>query len=207
MYEYTDKVISYLNKRYIKLFRPLKSQLAFDELNVISSVNSVYSNVYSETCERYKALARRTYRVWYKKYGNIDELTEYDIDDTIDAIVLGVVDKYNPLTTYIFKNEFDRRRARAIESIIGSKANPKEVETAMKSIARMNKQYADIITDKSQQKALLDAGIKYVKWQTEKDDKVCSDCVPLNNKVFDIMHIPEKPHLNCRCYVIPAERK
>ena len=35
MYEHTDKIIKYLNKRFIRIFNKAKNLTSFDELNVI----------------------------------------------------------------------------------------------------------------------------------------------------------------------------
>ena len=42
MYEYADKVISYLNSRFIEMFGKLKALSSFDELNILQSVKELY---------------------------------------------------------------------------------------------------------------------------------------------------------------------
>ena len=42
MYEYTDRAIKYLDRRYIRMFGQLGTLASFDELNVTASVRSLY---------------------------------------------------------------------------------------------------------------------------------------------------------------------
>lgn len=49
------------------------------------------------------------------------------------------------------------------------------------------------------------AGIQQVEWLTEKDDRECDLCGPLNGKKFDIEDHPPLPaHPNCRCTILPV---
>lgn len=41
-YEYTDKIITYIDKQLIDRYSRLKSLVSFDELNVLNEVNILY---------------------------------------------------------------------------------------------------------------------------------------------------------------------
>ena len=45
MYEYTDKVIRYMRKKFIRLFNQFNGLTSFDELNVIQSSKSLYEEL------------------------------------------------------------------------------------------------------------------------------------------------------------------
>lgn len=52
------------------------------------------------------------------------------------------------------------------------------------------------------------AGVEAMEWLTAYDDRVCSDCMALNGKVFDIKsrHIRPPRHPQCRCSVLPVRK-
>lgn len=65
-YKIADKVISYLNKRYIKLFRKAQG-LGFDEINAISVSHEIYDTALTETKQEMARLAKTV----YKKYSSV----------------------------------------------------------------------------------------------------------------------------------------
>lgn len=194
MYEYTDKVLTYLNKRFIKAFRGLKSILKFDEINAIKKkVDNCYEECYKETRARYRDIARH----YYKTAGGKDE------EDVIDYLWIDkFLRSYDPITRYVFINEVDRKRARTFEAIVSTKSTA-DIDTSVRLWAGQVKQWADNVTDQATVQAYKDQGIKKVKWNTEKDDRRCSTCYEREGKVYDIDHIPPKPHIGCRCWLTP----
>lgn len=48
------------------------------------------------------------------------------------------------------------------------------------------------------------AGIHQVEWLTEKDDRTCEICGPLNGKRFETGTIAAPAHPNCRCTILPV---
>ena len=193
MYKHTDKILGYLNKRFIRAFKGLKSILKFDEINRIKKdVDECYEECYSETRKRYRDIARHA----YKAAGGDDE-------DTIDYMwVEKFLKSYDPITKYVFDNEVDRKRARTFEAIVSTKSI-KDVNTSLRLWAGQVKQWGDNITDEATIKAYKDRGIKKVRWNTEKDDRRCHECYEREGKVYDIDKVPDKPHIGCRCWLTP----
>lgn len=192
MYEYTDKILDYLNKRFIRSFKGLKSILNFDEINRIKKdVDECYTKCYSETRSRYLDIARHYYKAVTKK----------DDEDVIDYMWIDkFLRSYDPITMYVFVNEADRKRARAFEAIIATKST-KDVDRALRLWAAQVKQWADNVTDKATIEGFKKIGVKYVKWNTEKDDRRCKICYDREGKIYPIDKVPDKPHINCRCWL------
>ena len=195
MYEFTDKEMKKLTVKMVRAFSKLKrkSILQFDEVNSLrKSVNDCYKECYHFVIETYLSVAKH----YYKECGG---------DDTVltALFVEGFLGGYDPVTRYIFKTETDRKRARLFEALVASK-DVKEVDKGLRLFHNQVKQWADEITDEARMKAFADTGIEKVRWKTEEDSRVCKECGELNNKVFPIGNVPDKPHIGCRCYFLPV---
>lgn len=194
-YKTTDKVIAYLNKRYIKLFEKAKA-LSFDEQNVISVSHEIYDTALEETK---RELARLSKKI-YDRYA-LDEGKE--IDGT--AFVVALMLAYDPTTKYVYENEVDRKRARFAESVISSDTPLEEIMASQRLWAAMNKVFADEVTFQAMIQAYKDGGVKRVKWVTSPDESRCKVCASMHGKIYGINNIPSKPHRNCRCWVEVVE--
>lgn len=189
-YSKTDKVIAYLNKQYMKLFRQVTS---FDELNVIQ----VSHEIYEEVLRIIEREAARLVKAVYNSHRETAEIA----DEEAGSFVLLLLLAYNPVTKYVFKNELDRKRSRFAEGVIASDTPREEVELAKRLLVGMNKQFLDDVTFDTVVKAYQDDGVERVRWITAPDDRRCSECKSRHNKIYPIDNIPPKPHLHCRCYV------
>jgi len=205
MYEYTDKVIKKLNKAYLRLFTRLKL-LSFDELNIITSVKEIYQKCLKMAKKRYLEIAEYYfYRAYELAAGKGKKKPS---DDWINNDwLLDMLEEYDPVTLYRFMPEFERKQQRLIEALIASHKKNAEVDKALKYWALQSNQYADNVTDRATLDGYKAAGIKRVRWITEKDGKVCPVCRKLDMKVFDIDKVPSKPHYRCRCYLLPVKSK
>ena len=195
MYEFTDTEMKVLTRRMVQAFSKLKKKsiLAFDNMNALKkAVDDCYKECLESILVSYTRIAQH-----YCKEACGD-------DEIIDLIwiehFLGGLD---PVTKYIFTTEADRTRARAFESIAVSR-DVSEVDTALKLYHRQVKQWADNITDAATLEGYMEAGIKEVKWKTEEDARVCKECGERNDVVYPIKSVPDKPHPNCRCYLLPV---
>ena len=183
-----------LTRKMVRKFSRLKAKsvLKFDELNKLrDSVDECYESCMDDIREAYLDIARHYYK-------------EADGEDSVISLIwikhfLGGLD---PVTKYIFNDEADRKRARAFEAIAVSK-DAKEVDKALRLFHAQVKQWGDEVTDKATLAAYKSRGIKKVKWKTEEDSRVCAECGELNNKIFVITSVPVKPHIGCRCRLIP----
>lgn len=197
VYEYADRIVGTLNRRFIPKFNKLK-HLTDDE-DIIEEVSEVYEEMLELVKEYYLLLAKRVYR-------RVATLLEEDIYDDIEALfILKILEDYDPVTKYVFTHEVDRKRARLIEALIASDDKPKEVENAKKLWARQIKQYADKVTDMAMDKVYIDNEIDEVIWETERDSRVCAICRDRQGKRYFRDEVPPKPHYGCRCFVRPIE--
>lgn len=188
-YEYTDKVITYIDKQLIERYSRLKSLVSFDELNVLEEVNTLYREVTIIVRKAFVSLADKVYNSTKKTdFGSIDE-------QWVDALLNG----YDPVSKYVFNHEMDRRCARLIEAVIASDSKAQEIDSALRGMSFMCRLYADRITDEATMKAYNDDGEDYVRWVSEKDERVCSVCRKRDGKIYEIGNVPKDPHPNCRC--------
>lgn len=193
MYEYTDVIIRYLNKRFIEVFHRLKSLVSFDELNVLQSTRLIYDELMQITEEKLLELAVYCYNGTVKNpKTNIDREWLYLI-----------LDDYDPITKYVFLHEVERKRARLAESILASQNKSKEIDTALRYWSAMVAQYAIEVTDAATKQAYIDDGVERVMWVSMLDDRRCKECEKREGKVYDIFDVPPKPHIGCRCYLVP----
>lgn len=129
------------------------------------------------------------------------------------AYVDSILKEYNPVTGYLYAAEADRKRSRLAEAILTAIAinSRSEYRKQLKRFADLwhtqTKQYAETMVDETRKRALKANGIKYVKWVTEKDDRVCEECKKRDGKIYQIDKIPTKPHYRCRCWIEPMIRE
>lgn len=206
MYEATDKGILALNKYFIKIFDKYNRITAFDELNdassgqisdAIESIKNDYKKMVRTAEDQFLELAL----IYY------DEFSETEKTDINRKWVKNFLSEYNPVTKYQFYNEAERKAERFAESLIATNGNRQEIKTALRYWAVQVSQYALDITDRAVLQAYKDNGTKQVKWFTQIDEKVCDICKKRNGKIYDIDKIPDKPHLNCRCYYKPIDNR
>lgn len=189
MYDYCDKIIAYLDKRIVKHFRVLKSVLALDELNKLQAVNEVYADLDREFRAAFKKLADNTYS-GYIPFGVLT-----------DQWLFLLLTSYDPLSKYVYTNEWDRKRARLFEALVASATPIKELDSAKKALSLQMRLYAVRVTDEAALQGLKDTQVKVVEWCAEDDSKTCSICQARDGKRYKIDAIPPKPHINCRCWL------
>lgn len=197
-YNLSDQAIALLNKKAVRRFETARRKcalLSFDELNVIKACKDLYASLDADNRKAFMGLARMVYE-------ETDPHGESDEDELMGLWFLSeILDKPNPVTGYIYTNEVLRKRDRATESINASRQKKQEFHKALRYWSGQTRTYCDIVTDAAVLKAFKDAGVKKVRWRTEEDDKVCPVCGPRDKKVYPIDNIPDKPHINCRCWL------
>lgn len=194
-YAISDRVIRLLNRKAVLRFEDALSkcsQTDFDELNVLKTVKTLYAELNKDNIAAFLNLAQ----LQYEKMGG-KEQSKPDREWLFEYILLTV----DPVTMYQYDAEVLRKRDRAGESITVAQSKSMAFRQALRYWSQQTAQYADIVTDQATIKAFKDGGVKKVRWKTEKDDKVCSECDELNDKVFPIDAIPVKPHWHCRCWI------
>lgn len=206
-FDLADKAIKDMNRRNLRAFDGLKT-LKFDELNVLKSVAKVYDNSVSIAKRRYRQIAEDAYLEALILAGMEREKAEKLAEESItDDWVLDMLEDYDALTLYSFVNEVERKKQRTAESILAAQDKTAEVEKALRLWTLQVSQYAD----NSVLYATLDgyekAGIKKVKWVSEKDEKVCKTCGKLDGKIFPVNKVPVTPHYHCRCILLQVKDK
>lgn len=195
MYEYTDKMIVYARKQFIRIFNKYKSQLHIDELNVLNGSEKMYGELEEVAEFVFLKIAKRYYKHFAKQ-----RKTSIDRDWLLDML-----EDYEPTTEYVYLHEVERKKARFAESVIATDNKTKAFDKALRYWNDMFTQYAILTTDTAVVTAYRDNGVKKVKWYTVPDERRCLTCYKLHGKVFDIDKIPPKPHWRCRCYVVPVK--
>jgi len=189
-YEYTDKVIAYIDKQLIERYSRLKSLVSFDELNVLQEVNALYQEIDTLIRKTFLKLADKVYsdNIRAKDHRSLDE-------QWVDALLSA----YDPVSKYVFTHEEDRKCARLIEAVIASSTKAQEIDAALRSMSFMCRLYAVRVTDEAALQAFKDDEEDLVRWIAEKDEKTCTVCHKRDGKIYEIDLLPAKPHPNCRC--------
>lgn len=193
MYEYTDKVVRVMRKRFIRAFDRFAGALSFDELHVLESAKALYAELASLAEKNFLSIAKHAYRACG---GRTEEEIELEW-------ILEYLEEYDPVTKYVYTREVERKRARFAESVIAGKGGSRDIETGLRYWSRMVTQYAVGITDRAAIAAYKSRGVTHVVWVTVKDERCCAECLRRDGKIYDIDKIPPKPHIGCRCILLP----
>ena len=176
--------------------------LPFDRLNILDvreRVNAMYKRMENVIVREYNDIAVKAYR---------DAAIEASLDDD-DFLpydfVWSVLKAYDPVSDFVYTREYTRKRDRMFESVIATELGNQEMRRNLKRgldvLANQVRQYADNITVKARINAFKSAGIKYLRWVTEKDEKVCRECAPRDGVIYPINEFPILPaHWRCRCH-------
>lgn len=189
MYEYLDKVLKSLVHEIYEKYQDYRA-MPFDELNVVSKVNKLYSELDAINKKAFKKLAKHYYESEPHGEATLDKYWLFDKLAAPSAVML-----------YAYISEADRKRDRLSEALIATKGLVTEYDKAMKYWAQMAGWFALEISDAALMQARKDDGVIYVRWQTEHDSRVCGDCHDLDNQIFLLSEVPDKPHPNCRCQI------
>ena len=203
-YDTADKAIRDMNRRNLRAFDRLKT-LQFDQLNILRSVRKVYSDSVKLAKLWFLRIATDAY-IEALVLAGIDrkEAEEKAEDDITEDWILDMFEEYDPVTLYQFLPEAERKKDRLVEALIASHNNNVEVDKALRLWTLQVTQYAEKSVDEATVDGYEDAGVKKVKWITERDEKVCSVCRERDGKIYPIDKIPPKPHYRCRCIWIPV---
>ena len=208
-YELTDILIALLLNQLRKEVNRL-DVMGFDQLNAPRLTNLT------------TAMIERLLKANKKAFLKIAKEASEEAADDVTAIgiiatpitadekyVDGVLGEYNPVTGYLYYPEADRKRTRLAEAlitavIVGSRADyHKELKKFANLWHTQTLQYGETTVDKARVDTFKKNGIKYVKWITQGDEKVCEECKERNGKIYPVDKIPAKPHYRCRCWIEP----
>ena len=206
IFRHADRSLMRIFNQMSREFQKLSSEIGFDELNVLETrkrVNTMYRQMDGFIRKEYEDVCRRSYR---------DACAEVRRrPDGFDPheFVYAMLRAYDPLTDFVYMREWTRKRDRLFESIIATERGNQEMRKNLKRgldvLANQVRQYADDITTDARIQAFEDAGLEYVRWKSENDEKTCKYCLENHDKVFRIDQLPPIPaHWRCRCRVVPV---
>lgn len=204
IYAGADKAIRAMNRENLKRFGRLKL-MRHDEINIIQAVKTVYSQAVRDAKSWYLEIARLAYADALRKCKVSPSDARKRAKKKIGPDwVLDYLIEVDPVTLYRFTDEAERKQHRLAEALSVTTEPGKEIDKALRYWSGQVGQYAIEIVDAATIQAFRDAGIEKVMWHTEKDERVCEDCAPLDGQTFDIDKVPDKMHWNCRCWITPV---
>lgn len=210
-YRHADKALKRLYKRAEALLQNMAVRADWDELNVINEVRGIYDDVAQQAEREFLTVAQKAYEDAEKEVPTPPPFWQTPTAMFVTALLLAYDDK----TQYVFRHEWDRKRARLTEGLIAvnddsapfnSMATRGLLHRALRLLEGQLRQMADTVTDSARAKAFDDAGVDRVRWITQRDERVCKICRPRDNEVYPLDAVPPKHH-NCRCYLIPLPRE
>lgn len=205
VYDNADKVIVRLNKRNLRRFDKLKLA-AWDELNLVKSIKKTYKQAQDDAIREYIELGVMAYMDAMILAGVSRARAESIARRNIDrGWVLEYLAETDPVTMYQFMTETERKAQRLTEAVEIEQARQVEIERALRSWSRQTGQYAISIVDRAMIDGFAKAGVKKVRWNTERDERVCEVCEELDGQVFSVYNVPPKQHYNCRCWLTPVK--
>ena len=189
-YRFTDNQLKIIKAKIARRFSRFKALASFDEINLLENANVLFDELEADAEEMYMKIARHYARLFDKE----NKITKKWLN--------GYLTSYNPVTTYQYAHEVDRKKYRMFEAYMATKLVA-EIDKCMKLWTIQVSQASVDITDKAIVDMAKLAGYKWVMWLTEEDDRVCKTCEPRDKKIYPIDKAPDKPHYNCRCILVP----
>ena len=191
----TDLAIDELNKIVLMRFSRAKRKIAkAEDYQVVVILTALYKAIDKDFRRITEELAEEEY----------EQYIEDDDAALEDLFLERILKTPDDVTKYSYETELTRKRDRAIEAVVASHGvteRNRELDKALRFFSQMAGQYQDEAARSAAIQALKDNGVKYVVWRTEKDSRVCMDCLALDGKIFPIKKIPRPLHWRCRCRV------
>jgi SPP1 gp7 family putative phage head morphogenesis protein len=172
----------------------------------MKETDALYEQFDTDCRSELKALYSARYmQVWNWLKGELPD--DDEVDELVEMYLAGLWDEPNESTHYAFGPELERKRDRAKEAIIAVPTQTQkqlELEKASRYVIQQSGFYVDITSQDAEKQAMVNAGVKKVKWNIYGDDRVCKTCHDRNGKIYEIGKVPPRPHLRCRCYLTPV---
>lgn len=207
-YRHADREISRLKVFINATFSNAANEMPFDEMNVISvkkQMVQVFRRLNLKNKQAFERIIVAAYTDATEEAANAGYINGKKLDQFL--FLAALLSRVDPVTGYIYNTEVGRKRDRLGESIYGSTSRQKRREAYRKGAHLWQGQtehYADDVTDRARQRAFEDAGVERVRWVTEHDARVCSECRSLDGMIFRLDEVPDKPHYRCRCTLHPV---
>lgn len=204
VYQGADRAIREMNRHNLKAFGKLKLA-KFDELNLIRQINAVYDESVQRAKQRYYEIAVEAFIVAMLEAKKPNEEATRTADETITGDwILDMLEEVDPVTLYAFMNEAERKKQRLIEALAVAHNRNAEIDKALRYWTVQVAQFADNSVYYARLEAFRAAGVEYVRWVTQKDERVCTECDELDERIFPIDSAPPPQHIHCRCVLVPV---
>lgn len=206
----SDQAQAYLAKKAVQRNKRAKKRLLladFDEMNVISEMDSMYDGLDTDNRTKFKELwmARYLEMMLFLKRKPVprDDI----IDEMAGMYLAGLLSEPNEVTHYTYDTEVYRKRDRAkeaINSVNGKVLKQIEMDKHLRHWSAMTGWYLDFTSQDAEVQALKDSGIKRVQRHEMDDEKTCATCRRSDGKIYDVDKIPPLDHLRCRRWFTEA---
>ena len=200
-YRHADKALKTLKGEMEAEFQNFSTTVGFDELNFLDlkkSVEGLYNRIDKAVRREFRKVARQVYR------DAEDEVMLPHGKFETGLFLVALLKRFDPVTQYVYLNEWTRKRDRLVESLMASGGNQQMREALQRALNLMSdqvRQEADNLTDEARHDAFVASGVEKVRWVAEHDEKTCGTCRERDGQVYGINEVPEK-HRHCRCYVV-----
>jgi hypothetical protein len=197
----TDRLIEKCTRSMTRRFARLASKASSeDDANVIMTM---VWQTYADAWQDYEDCLAGAYKAAYGLVlSGADKLQA-------QAAFESYVASYALPEGFIPKSEWERKRARCLEALAADAnagvSKKKSVETSRNVTVRQARQGADDMTILGLHDAYRAAGVDRVRFVTQRDGRVCAECMALDGNVYELGKQPSIPiHHNCRCFYIPV---
>lgn len=215
MYGQADALLEKLKKLIRREFNRL-GVLGFDELNaprVTKETTELFQRLLNENKKSYLQVARKA----FAKAKALAIAAGYEDDGTAkvpdEVWVVAFLAEYNFVSGFLYEPEAERKRLRLAEQIMTAREyqNRTLYNDSLRRAANLWwMQTAHYMLD-AVDNAALDTyemmGVEHIEWVTNKDGRECKTCRDRHGKIYPINAVPEKPHRNCRCRMMPVPKK
>lgn len=206
IYGRADRAIQEMNRVNLKAFDALKVS-DLDGLHIIQMVMRIYRQSEETARRKYYEIAFEAYVTALMEAGVKAKAAHANAEDAIGSDwVDEMLEETDFVTLYRFVPEATRKRDRLIEALAVADGQNRdgEIDKALRYWSKQVGQYCLNAVDYARMDAFEEAGVKWVEWVTQHDERVCDECYPRDGQVYRIDEVPTK-HYGCRCYLIPAE--
>lgn len=215
----TPKIYKTCDIELAKLKADLKRQinklsvLPIDQLNIIglkSETKKLMTELQDRAYTSFLLIALAVHDECVKLLSSLNYASKMNRPN--EEYVREVLKRYNILTGYLFFPEAERKRMRLVEEILTAKEynNIEQYEQAIRKFGNLwwtqLMAYGNAMVDAEMLDMYKSAGVEWVRWEAEDDDKTCHICEDLNQIVFKLKDLPDKPHRNCRCWYTPMPK-
>ena len=204
IYSAADKAVKAMDRENVEAFGRLK-MTKWDEVKIIRTVWSVYRASKKRARKRYYEIGFEAYLLAMAMCGEEPKKAHQMAEKAItEEWVDEILSQTDFITLYRFDTETERKAYRLAETLEVAEDRNTEIDRALKAWAQQVAQYALNVTDYAVVQAFEDAGIEWVEWISEKDDRICRECKGMDGNVFLLDELPRKPHPKCRCRIRPT---